>query len=266
MQDTQAPVLADFLGRLGTAPSSILLLDYDGTLAPFQTRRDQAYPYPGVVCILESIMQCGKTRVIVITGRPVSEVQALLSPLSNFEIWGAHGLEHLLADGTYRQAAIASDVSKGLAEAEQWLKTSGLSSRSEVKPGGVAVHWRGLSDAEIEKVRASTRKGWGALAKHPGLKLLDFEGGLELRAAHPDKGDAIAEILRDLDPNVQIAFLGDDLTDEDGFRVLGDRGLSVLVRSEYRETNAKAWLRPPDELVAFFEQWMHCTSYPAPIR
>jgi trehalose 6-phosphate phosphatase len=49
--------------------------------------------------------------------------------------------------------------------------------------------------------------------------------------------------------------LGDDLTDEDAFQVLEGRGLSILVRAAYRETIARAWLRPPQELIAFLEQW-----------
>jgi trehalose 6-phosphate phosphatase len=127
---------------------------------------------------------------------------------------------------------------------------------AEIKPGGIAVHWRGLTDAEIERLRTQTLGGWSALAERPGLKLLHFEGGLELRVAHPDKGDVIVAILEDLDPRAQVAFLGDDLTDEDAFHALDDRGLSILVRSAYRETKAKAWLKPPHELISFLEQWL----------
>jgi len=249
-------VLNDFFSRLNAAPASVLLLDYDGTLAPFQKERDRAYPYPGVVPILESIIRCGKTRVIVITGRPVREVQTLLSPLNNLELWGAHGLEHLLADGTYRQTMIDAESVATLEQAEQWLNIAGIASLAEIKPGGIAVHWRGLPDAEIEKIYARTQEGWVTLAERSGLKLLHFEGGLELRVARPDKGDAVATILDGVAPNTQIAFLGDDLTDEDAFRALDDRGLSVLVRSEHRETRAKAWLRPPYELIGFLEQWL----------
>jgi trehalose-phosphatase len=81
-----------------------------------------------------------------------------------------------------------------------------------------------------------------------------------LRTACPDKGDAVAAILKESDTNAQVAFLGDYLTDEDAFQALEGRGLSVLVRSEYRETRAHAWLRPPHELISFFEQWLSSLS------
>jgi trehalose-6-phosphatase len=55
-----------------------------------------------------------------------------------------------------------------------------------------------------------------------------------------------------------VAFLGDDLSDEAAFRAvrrIGKRGLSVLVRREFRETAAEIWLRPPGELLCFLERW-----------
>ena len=119
----------------------------------------------------------------------------------------------------------------------------------------IAIHWRGLPPAEARKVQALTQEGWGPLAERSALKLLQFEAGLELRVSHPDKGDAVRAILADLDTEVPIAYLGDDLTDEDAFQVLEGRGLSILVRAAYRETIARAWLRPPQELIAFLEQW-----------
>ncbi|MGA9496385.1 MAG: hypothetical protein WBV41_11045, partial [Terriglobales bacterium] len=59
--------LTPFLQTVAEAPQSALLLDYDGTLAPFHTQRDQAYPYPGVALILQEIVRNGRTRVVVIT-------------------------------------------------------------------------------------------------------------------------------------------------------------------------------------------------------
>jgi len=193
---------------------------------------------------------------VIVTGRPVFETKTLLSPLDNLEIWGAHGMEHMLPDGSYRQIAVDPETIEMLSQAKERIIEAGLISLAEFKPGGIAIHWRGMTDGEAERVETRIREGWTALAEHPGLKILKFESGLELRVAHPDKGDAVAAVIKESDPDTQIAYLGDDLTDEDSFRALNGRGLTVLVRPKRRETLAKLWIKPPLELIGFLEQWL----------
>jgi trehalose-phosphatase len=248
-------VLPAFLQQVRAAPESVLLLDYDGTLAPFHVDRSLAYPYRGVVSLLNSIVQSGKTRIVIISGRPIVELRALLTPLSDLEMWGSHGLERQLSDGSYSRVHVSEENAASLKEAEEWVVAAGLLSRAEIKHGGIAIHWRGMPPAEARRVQALTQDGWTPLAEKSGLKLLQFEAGLELRVSHPDKGDAIGSILGTLDNSVPVAFLGDDITDEDAFQVLRGRGLPILVRADYRETIAEAWLRPPLELIEFLERW-----------
>jgi trehalose 6-phosphate phosphatase len=248
--------LAAFLQHIRTAQSSVLLLDYDGTLAPFNVDRNRAYPYPGVASLLERIVQTGKTRVIIISGRPIVELHALLAPMSNLEMWGSHGMERQLSDGSCSRVQVNEEDAASLAEAKAWVIAAGLLPHAEIKHGGIAIHWRGMPPAEARRVQALTRQGWAALAERSGLKLLQFAAGLELRVAHPDKGDAVRSILADLDSNVPVAFLGDDPTDEDAFRVLGGRGLSILVKADYRETTAAVWIRPLQGLIDFLERWL----------
>jgi len=249
-------LLSDFLDGLRSAPASALLLDYDGTLAPFHVERDRAYPYPEVLPLIESIVRTGKTRVVIVTGRSVADMKTLLSPLDNLEIWGAHGMEHMLPGGVYQRISINEEALDLLSKAKEWVIEAGLNPLAEFKPGGIAVHWRGMPDAEAGRVEAGIREGWTALAESSGLKLLRFESGLELRVAHPDKGDAVAAVIAESDRDAPIAYLGDDLTDEDSFRALNGRGLTVLVRPEPRETLAALWLKPPHELIGFLERWL----------
>ena len=251
----KATTLPTFLRHVRTASESVLLLDYDGTLAPFHIDRSLAYPYFGVVSLLDSITRCGRTRIIIISGRPIVELRALLTPMNEIEMWGSHGLEHQLSDGSYSRLQVSEDDNAVLREAEKWVETTGLLSRAELKHGGIAVHWRGMPPAEARRIHDLTQDGWTPLAERSGLKLLKFEAGLELRVSHPDKGDAVRTILQTLDDTVPVAFLGDDLTDEDAFRVLRGRGLTALVRTDFRETHAVAWIRPPAELIDFLESW-----------
>ena len=238
----------------------MLLLDYDGTLAPFHTQRHRAYPYPGIVALLEGINQYGSSRVVLITGRPIAELQSLIAPLCGIEIYGSYGLEHLLANGTYSQIPIAPEIAALLSNAQSRLAVSGLGHGIEVKPGGIAIHWRGLPATVIDRIQDYAQTILAQYAKLPGLILFEFDGGLELRVAHPNKEDTVGSILEGSASKIPVAYMGDDLTDEGAFRMLRSRGLTVLIRPEYRETNAQFWIQPPDELIAFLQRWLDCLS------
>jgi trehalose 6-phosphate phosphatase len=256
----QNSLIADFMRRLRHAPASCLLLDYDGTLAPFHADRDRALPYPGAIPILERILQIKSTRVVIISGRPIHEILHLIAPLTHLEIWGTHGLEHQSADGIYQQFTIDPAITAALDEASYIAEAAGLAPMLERKPGGVALHWRGQSRAEALRMQQLIQPQWTALTTTSPIKLLHFDGGLELRLARPDKGDAIRAILTQADPAAAIAFLGDDITDEDGFSALGSRGLSILVRPTHRKTAAQAWLKPPQELLSFLHEWYNALA------
>jgi trehalose 6-phosphate phosphatase len=252
-------VVSRFIERLKKAHSAALLVDYDGTIAPFHVDRFQARPYSGVLSLLDKIADSGKTRVAVISGRPLAELKALLEPFENVEMWGVHGMERLMPNGRYSKMPIDDGCLELLGEAKRSIVQSGLITLAEIKPGGIAMHWRGLPSREAEYAAATIRNVLKPFGKEPLLRLLDFEQGVELRVAHPDKGDAVATILDELEDRAQVAYLGDDFTDEDAFRALRGRGLTVLVRSEYRQTEAQAWLKPSAELRGFLEDWLQST-------
>ena len=89
-----------------------------------------------------------------------------------------------------------------------------------------------------------------------GASLSAFDGGLELRARGYDKAQVVATVLEECSGHTVAAFLGDDATDEDGFRAVQGRGIGILVRPEWRPTSAEMWLRPPGEVAEFLKQWI----------
>ncbi len=252
-------VVPQFFENLKIAQSAALLLDYDGTLAPFHLDRFRARPYAGVLSLLDKIADSGKTRVAVISGRQLPELKALLEPFENVEMWGLHGMERLLPNGQYSEVPIDGECLELLADAKRHVVQAGLIGLAEIKAGGIAMHWRCLPAREADYAIATIHQVLKPFGNSPLLRLIEFEQGLELRVAHPDKGDAVATIVSEMDPGAQVAYLGDDFTDEDAFRTLHGRGLTVLVRPEYRQTEAQAWLKPPAELRGFLEDWLQCS-------
>jgi trehalose 6-phosphate phosphatase len=246
-----------FFVRLSQCKKSTLLLDYDGTLAPFRPERDLALPYPQVPELLERIGVVGNTRTVIISGRPAREIPPLLGMHVAPEIWGSHGLERLHSDGSYEVAEIDLDVTAALALAGETLDQAGLGRHLEWKPGSLAIHWRGFHSDEVAEIRTRAVRAMQPIASAAGLRLSSFDGGVEMRVAAPNKAHAVKTILQESGDPAMAAYLGDDMTDEDAFGALDPFGLSVLVREEYRPTSAKVWLRPPEELLAFLEQWLY---------
>lgn len=244
-----------FFTQLSDARQRVLLLDYDGTIAPFSVQRNRAVPYPTIPELLDCIMSTCRTRVALISGRAAREIPPLLGLNPHPEIWGTYGIERLHPDGRYQRAHISDDVQHALAEADAWLQEDGLGQVTEIKPGAIAVHWRGLSSQQVEEVRTKAYRVLSPFAFDSDLLLAEFDGGVELRTRTRSKGDAVRTILSEA-RDLPVAYLGDDTTDEDAFRALHGRGLTVLVRPTYRFTAAQMWLRPPDELVQFLTDWL----------
>ncbi len=257
MSRTVNPIeVEQFMNAVAQSPVSALLLDYDGTLAPFCLNRQQALPYPGVTALLQEIIDNGRTRVVIVTGRNAHEIIPLLALHPCPEIWGCHGLERLRPDGTYEALRVEEPVRRAQADADRWLRYQGLHNRAEFKTGAVAIHLRGLDEATAAEACRQVLLGWRPIAQSTPMELLEFDGGIEMRMPGRDKGDAVRTILDEIGPEAPLAYLGDDATDERAFLALGTRGLSVLVRPEWRTTAAAVWIKPPEGLREFLTGWL----------
>ncbi len=245
-----------FFDRLGRARERVLLLDYDGTIAPFAVQRHQAFPYPTVPELLDCIMSTCRTRVVLISGRAAREIPPLLGLNPHPEIWGTYGTERLQTNGRYAVAKVNETAQQALAEADAGLNSEGLTELVERKPGAIAIHWRGLHPSQVENARTGAYRVLSPMALQHRLLLTEFDGGMELRERNRSKGDVVASVLSEHGADVPVAYLGDDATDEDAFRALHGRGLTVLVRPTYRFTAAQTWIRPPEELVQFLTDWV----------
>jgi len=253
--------LDSFFDSFAKAQERFLLLDYDGTLAPFRIKRDQAFPYPGVTELLNDIRQTQTTQLIIISGRAIQDLIPLLNLASLPEIWGSHGWEHLDSNGKYTISPIDEATSEALSEAKNCIDSLGLMSFCEQKPVSLAIHWRGLRPESANSIQSQIEEKWKELERKSNLKTHPFDGGIELRIWGKDKGTAVESIIRNLNEESKVAYLGDDATDEDAFRVLKTRGLSVLVREELRSTDADLWIKPPEELIEFLMRWRQACKY-----
>jgi trehalose-phosphatase len=242
--------------RLRAAPQSVLMLDYDGTLAPFHADRFEATPYPGVGERLVTLSRIPQVRLVLVTGRSARELHDLLRPGISAEIWGSHGRERLSSDGTYELFALSPVQRAAVEQVGLEMSALGLSETLEVKPTSLAIHWRSFEPSMQQQIRSAVQSIFARINQAGGLHLLPFDGGLEVRSTDRTKGTAVAEILSQEPDEAPAAYLGDDLTDEDAFAAIGSKGYSFLVRSAVRASFARFWLRPPEELIEFLDAWI----------
>jgi len=244
-----------FMETLADAPRRLLMLDYDGTIAPFHKERDQAYPYPAIAAALQEIVRDGRTRVVIISGRDVNDLSRRLGIHPIPELWGLYGMQRRRTDGTIETEHVEESYLDALSEADGWLEYQQLRKFAEAKKGSMALHWRGLSERKVEEMRARALLGWEPIADRSGLRLLEFDGGVEIRVPGTDKGDVVRLLATEEGAGLASAYLGDDASDESAFLALGHSGITVLVRPQLRQTAARLWLKPPDEVLDFLRKW-----------
>jgi trehalose 6-phosphate phosphatase len=246
--------LDDFFAGVRLAPERALLLDFDGTLAPFRSLREQVATYEGVDAFLQGLV--GRNcRVVLVSGRGARDLESQWRLPVRPEMWGSHGLERLLPDGELVTRPVGEHALGVLAAERERLAMDPEPLRFEFKPYGIALHTRGLDAARALEVRTATRSRWSSLTEGADLRILEFDGGLEIHASAASKGTAVRTLLAEMTPEAVAAFLGDDRTDEDAFDAIHGRGLAVLVRPELRPTAADIWIEPPHELLEFLDRW-----------
>ena len=254
-----------FWDKVQTARERLLALDYDGTLAPFQVDRMAARPLSGMLAVLSSIDKKGTTRLAIVSGRPLCELEELLGALAyRLILIGAHGWEGRDPGGSLIQqtppeearnqlkAAYDMALDYGKKEPALWPEIVG---RVERKNASVAVHLRGMDPRNAEDWLASVRVQWSVLAS-PFLDITEFNGGIELRTRSREKGLAVRELLERFSSTELIVYLGDDVTDEDVFGVLRGLDIGVGIKvGDACETSADYRVRDVDAVLEFLIKW-----------
>jgi trehalose 6-phosphate phosphatase len=202
-----------------------LFLDFDGTLADFVPDPAAVALTRDIIGALDALQRALSGALAVVSGRPIADLDRLLAPL-RLPLAGVHGLERRNAAGivTHLPAAGAAIRDAGRRLGLFAAKHPGLI--VEPKPGSVALHYRQRPDLEAlcrsladELVRAD-----------PRLKLLHGKMVIEIKGGDATKADAILNFMGEPPfRGRRPLFVGDDVTDEDGFRAVAGQGLAVKI-------------------------------------
>ncbi|MCG6918765.1 MAG: trehalose-phosphatase [Deltaproteobacteria bacterium] len=244
----------DFWHRFKLSKSKFLALDYDGTLAPFHPDPMQAFPLPGIPDLLKELSQRSDTALAIISGRPLRELLELLGDLAVVMI-GSHGREKRNTDGSLTAMEPTGKQIAGLEAALHLAIQEGFEDNLEKKLGSIALHTRPMAAGRAAEVEKIVFEKWSVLTLQYDLECMEFNGGVEVRCTGRNKGDVLAELL-DLQPlGTFSVYIGDDLTDEDGFLEISGRGIGIKVGETETPTAATGFLASCEEVRDFLRAW-----------
>lgn len=227
-----------------------LFLDFDGTLVELAERHDAVIADEAVKALLPGLVRALAGRVAVVSGRPADQILAYLAAdpaAPAFAIAGSHGLETVWPDGTRSAPDRPAALDRAIAALDA-AATRMPGVVIERKPFGVAIHYRQAPDAQAACDALGER-----IAREAGLQLQHGKMVCELKMAGADKGDAVRMLLAHSPmTGTHAVFIGDDLTDEAGFRAADDSGgAGILVGA--RNATAAAFALPD---VAAVHGWL----------
>jgi trehalose 6-phosphate phosphatase len=226
--------LAELLAPLREAPErSAVLTDLDGTLAPIVARPEDA-GVPERTRELLAAIAARYALVGVISGRRALDARRLVG-LDELAYSGNHGFELLLPGESEPRADPSLDGHDRDAAAfvaqitPQEIEDLGI--RVEDKGAIVALHWRGSpneGEAESWASELANEAEWKGLVAHRGRMVLEIRPDVSI-----DKGRAVTSLLDGTEIDAAL-YAGDDRTDLDAFRSLGELHESGRLRAVAR--------------------------------
>lgn len=228
-------------------------LDFDGTLVEIADRPDAIRVSDGLSALLADFCRAADGAMALVTGRSLKDLDRHLD-LPHLPAAGVHGLEirggaqPKAMDKASRTAALAAVR----ARAEQ-LAAEHVELRVEDKGQAIAVHFRAAPELGPEVHRALSGI---VAASGDALALLQGKMVVEVKPATANKGGAVEAFLSEPPFAGRLpCFIGDDVTDEDGFRACNARGgVSIHVGPSDAETEARYRLASPAAVHAWLEQ------------
>ncbi|MEJ5944180.1 trehalose-phosphatase [Pseudokineococcus basanitobsidens] len=227
------PALREALERLAALPRPLVVLDFDGVLAPLVDDRDAARPLERSSAALAALAALDGDRAVdlaLVSGRPLEPLVRLASPPEGTSLVGSHGAEVRLAGAQESSAPLDEAETALLADVVDRVRAvAGTHAGTDVetKPAGVVLHTRRAALDVASSAQRAVTDGPGRL---PGVRAMRGKDVVELAVLDVDKGRSV-QALRASTGADAVLYAGDDVTDEHAFAVLdpaaGDVGVHV---------------------------------------
>jgi len=236
---------------LNTTEPIAVFLDFDGTLVNIARRPELVKVPATLLTTIQAVHDQLNGALALISGRSIGDLDALLAPLQ-LPVAGVHGDEHRDHSGVLnasKSVAIPETVHRRLAN----LVAIDPALILEDKKSSIALHYRQSPHRET-LIRAELKDIFEDLDQD--FILQDGKMVIEIRPKGANKGTAVERFLAHPPfAGRRPIFIGDDITDEDAFRVVnklngysikvGPRDSASVARYELEDVGAvRDWLEP----------------------
>ena len=239
--------------RIKKAKRVFLFLDYDGTLTPIRKKPSLAKISSGTRKLLSELSKKKWIKVFIISGRSIKNLRGLIRLKSIYYV-GNHGFE---AEGSrlhyvHPEGRRCVPVMKELQEAlRKNIAIKGVV--FDDKKYTLSVHYRMVKEGAVQELKKIFRKTISNFNKKSRIKVAHGKKVFEIRPSVAwDKGKAVKKLIKNK-KNILPIMIGDDITDEDAFRELKARGISILVALRKKKSYAKYRLLSTDGVREFLK-------------
>ncbi len=201
-----------------TATARLVILDYDGVLAPFKAKPEDAKPTPKLRSLLRDLADKPNTVVAIVSGRSRQDLEQWLGDLP-LVLSAEHGAVFRWPGQAWKTLVAASEHWKAILQPalERFtLRTPGTF--VEEKNFSLVWHYRNAKPYAAQKAIAAMKQNLRPALNSYGLKIYRGNKIIEIKSPLVNKGTAVKELLTK--PYEIFVVMGDDYTDEHMFKAV----------------------------------------------
>jgi trehalose 6-phosphate phosphatase len=233
-------------------PDFAFFLDIDGTLLEIAATPKAVHMAKDDCKLVAALYDKAGGALALVSGRSLAMIDELFSPM-RLPAAGQHGVERRDARGRVHKPSLSDDLLARAAEPIRAFAQQHAGLVFEHKGYSMALHYRlapQLASAAHAVVREAAREIGDGVEVQRGKMVA------ELKPAGHDKGRAIEAFMKERPFARRVpVFLGDDLTDEHGFRVV-DRLGGHSIKVGAGPTVARWRLPNPSAARAWLNEWL----------
>jgi trehalose-phosphatase len=228
----------------------LIFLDYDGTLSPIVKKPHQAFLLKGRREFLKKLSRHPDIELLIISGRMLSDLKKRVG-IAGIYYAGNHGFEinGPKTNFVHPRAQIArpvlSRIKRKLIPALKGIK--GVIIENKILT--LSLHYRLVKASDLKKVKQVFRTLTAPFLHKNKIRITHGKKVFEIRPNMKwDKGEAVLWFLKKFSKKAKKIipiYIGDDTTDEDAFKALSNKGITIRVGKK------------PDTLAQYFIKDVH---------